>query len=159
MGQVTQEEIKIEAQRRRERIHGYMVADPPLPLPTICEIEGMHPRSARALIKEIETEHNLNYMGVHSRAPKDQMPYGLTQATHRLRQKLADNLYMLRERGKDSSHYSPNEVAARIGLHSRAQLKAKERPFAHDWKLSEIERLARELGRDPQELLLSCLTT
>lgn len=159
MGQVTKEEIKAETQRRRERIHGYMVADPPLPLPTICEIEGMHPRAGRALVKEIEAEFGLKYMGVHSRPPRDQVPFGLTAATQRLRQKLADNLYLLRERGKDSNHYIPAEVAARIGLNSRAQLKAKERPFAYDWKISEMERLARELGRDPQEFILSCLTT
>jgi hypothetical protein len=83
----------------------------------------------------------------------------MTSATARLRQKLGDNVYLLRERGKDSSHFGRNEVAPRIGLNNRQQKRAEERPFTHDWTISQIERLARELGRDPMEFILSCLTT
>ena len=159
MGQITQEEIQAEAQARRGRILAFMTQDPPVPLVIICQIEGMAERACRAVVKEIEDEHGLDYMNVSSKAPKDTMPYGLTSATSRLRQKLGDNLYALRERGNDSSHFGRNQVAPRVGLNNRQQLKAESRPFAHDWKLSEIERLAREHGRDPMEFLLSCLTT
>jgi hypothetical protein len=122
-------------------------------------MEGMHERACRAIVKEVEAESGLNYMNEASKAPRDAMPYGLTTSTARLRQKLGDNLYALRERGNDSSHFGRNQVAPRVGLNNRQQLKAESRPFAHDWKLSEIERLAREHGRDPVEFLLSCLTT
>lgn len=156
---ITKEDIQADVVRRRARILGYMTQDPPRSLAVICAAEGLHPRAGRALVKEIEEEHGLNYMGVHSRGPKDETPYGLTSATGRLRQKLADQLYLLRERGNDSAEITRNGVAPQVGLNSRAQLKAEQRPFLYDWKLSEIERLARALGRDPMEFMLSCLTT
>lgn len=159
MGHLTKDQIQAEAKNRKERILSYMTQDPPVPLSMICQIEGMAERACRAIVKEVEAEHGLTYMNVASKAPNDIMPYGLTSATHRLRQKLGDNLYALRERGNDSSHFGRHQVAPRVGLNNRKQLKAESKPFAHDWKLSEIERLAREHGRDPMEFLLSCLTT
>jgi hypothetical protein len=159
MGQLSRDEIQAEAHARKERVLAYMTQDPPVPLSQIRLMEGMHDRACRQLVKEIEAEHGLDYMGTWSRAPKDAMPYGLTTSTARLRQKLGDALYALRERGNDSSHFGRNQVAPRVGLNNRQQLKAECRPFAHDWTLSQIERLAREHGRDPMEFLLSCLTT
>lgn len=159
MGHLTKEEIQSEALARRERIFQFMTQDPPVPLSIICQMEGMAERACRLMVKEIEAEHGLDYMNKWSRAPKDATPFGLTDATRRLRQKLGDNLYSLRQRGNDSSHFGRNQVAPRIGLNSRAQFRAETRPFNYDWKLSEIERLAREQGRDPVEFLLSCLTT
>jgi hypothetical protein len=159
MGQLTKEEIQSEAQARRDRILAFMQQDPPVPLTIICQIEGMAERACRAIVKDLEAEHGIEYMNISSKASKDAMPYGLTASTARLRQKLGDNLYALRERGNDSSHFGRNQVAPQVGLNNRAQLKAESRPFAYDWKLSEIERLARCHGRDPMEFLLSCLTT
>jgi hypothetical protein len=132
----------------------------PVPFKTILALEGMHDRSCRGIIWELEAELGIKYFGTPAaKGTKDAMPYGLTMATAGLRGKLADNLYQLRMRGKNHGQSGRNEVAPRVGLNSRQQLRAEERPFAHDWTLSQIERLARELGRDPRELLLSCLTT
>lgn len=161
MGQLTKDQILEEAQARKERIKGYMTREPaPVPYKTILALEGMHDRSCRGIIWEIEAELGIKYLGTPaSKAAKDEVPFGLTAATAQLRGKLADNLYQLRMRGKNHSQSGRNEIAPRIGLNARQQVRAEERPFAHDWTLSQIERLARELGRDPREFLLSCLTT
>lgn len=161
MGQQKREQIEAEAQRRKERILTYMTQDPPVDLPTIAKMEGMHERALRFLIKsEIEPENGVDYLGKASKpSATNAVPYGLSTSTARFRQKLGDHLYLLRERGNDSSHFGRNQIAPRVGMNNRQQLKAEQRPFAHDWSLSQIERLARELGEDPREFMLKCLTT
>jgi hypothetical protein len=158
MPKVTKAEINRAAQARRDRIQGYMTQEPPMPFLVICQIEGLEPRGARSLIKDIEKELGIEYGGLGLRMPTDLMPYGLTSSTQRLRQRLGDNLYLLLERGNDSGNVARNDISHRVGLNIREQIKAQQRPFNFDWKLSQIERLARELNRDPMEFFLSCLT-
>lgn len=155
---VSKQMIQDGAQRRRERILGYIQQDPPVPISAILEMEGLSNRSARVIIKELQAEHGIDYLSHRLRKAKDAMPFGLSPATLRLRQKLGDNLYLLRERGNNSEVQGRNSVAPQLGMNNREQIRAEQRPFNHDWKLSQIERLARELGRDPRELLLACLT-
>ena len=155
---VPRADIMAAASERRERIAGYITQDPPVPLRTIMQLEGITYYSARMLINEIAKEKGINYMGLKLRPDRTEMPHGLTPATLRLRQKLGDALYLLKERGVDSNKIPRNSIAPRVGLNMREQLKAEQRPFNHDWSLSQIERLARELNRDPREFLLSCLT-
>ena len=159
MATQTMSAISEEAMRRRARILGYIQQDPPVSLAGIAEREGMTNRSVRHIIKELDEEHGLGYMEQRVRKPADAMPYGLTSVTLRLRQKLGDQLYLLRERGNDSEGQGRNNVAQLVGMNTRQQIRAEQRPFNHDWTLSQIERLARELGRDPRELLMSCLTS
>lgn len=160
MGQLTREEIQLEAQRRKERILAYMTQDPPVPLNQIKLMEGMHDRACRILIQEIEQERGIKYLGSPaSKTAKEALPYGLTNATARLRGRLGDHLYQLRERGNNHDNFGRNQVAPQIGLNARQQLRAEQTPFNHDWSLSQIERLARALGENPREFLLKCLTT
>jgi hypothetical protein len=161
MGQLTKDQILEEAAARKDRIREMITREPaPVPYKTILALEGMHDRACRGIIWELEAELGIKYLGTPaSKGAKDELPYGLTAATAQLRGKLADNLYQLRMRGKDHSQSGRNELAPQIGLNARQQLRAEERPFAHDWTLSQIERLARALGRDPREFLLQCLTT
>ena len=160
MGQQTREEIQEEAAARKVRILSFMTQDPPVPYENIRLMEGMHDRACRQLIKKIEAEEGIVYLGTPaSKKPKDALPHGLTGATARLRGKLGDHLYQLRNRGNNHDNFGRNQVAPLIGLNNRQQTRAEQRPFAHDWTLSQIERLARELGRDPVEFLTSCLTT
>ena len=149
--------ISAEAARRRERILGYIRQEPPMPLATILEVEGMTNRSVRTIIKELEVEHGIDYLSQRLRKPREAMPHGLTPATLTLRQRLGDQLYLLRERGQNSEAQGRYTVAPQLGMNNREQIRAEQRPFNHDWKLSQIERLARELGRDPRELIMSCL--
>lgn len=150
--------ISQEALRRRERILGYVRQDPPMPLASIMEVEGITNRSARNIIKELEQQHGIDYLSQRLRKARDAMPHGLTPATLPLRQRLGDQLYLLRQRGQNSEAQGRNAVGPQLGMNYREQIRAEARPFNHDWKLSQIERLARELGRDPRELLMSCLT-
>jgi len=158
MNRVSREEIMQAAAERRERIRGYMTQDPPLSVKQIVELEGMTDRSCRILIREIDKEFSIGYMAMKLRPDMSATPFGLTPSTLRLRQKLGDHLYMLVERGTEGNKIGRNSVAPRVGLNGREQLRAEQRPFNHDWRLSQIERLARELNRDPREFLLSCLT-
>lgn len=160
MGQITRDDIQEEAARRKERILAFMTQDPPVPYNQIKLMEGMHDRACRQIIKELEAEHGLDYLGTPAaKTPKDALPYGLTTATAHLRGRLGDHLYQLRQRGNNHDNFGRNQVAPRVGLNARQQLKAEDRPFGHDWTLSQIERLARELGENPAEFLLKCLTT
>lgn len=160
MGQ-TREQIQEEAQARKDRIREMITRDPaPVAYKTILAMEGMNDRALRGIIWDLEAELGIKYLDTPaSKGVKGELPYGLTSATAQLRGKLADSVYQLRMRGKDHGEAGRNELAPRIGLNARQQKRAEERPFAHDWSLSQIERLARELGRDPREFLLSCLTT
>lgn len=150
--------VSDDARQRRERLLGYITQDPPIPLPSIIEMEGTTNRYTRVLIKELEAEHGIDYLSQKFRKPKDAIPFGLSPATLRLRQYLGDQLFLLRQRGHNSEAQGRNNVAPQLGMNTREQSRAEQRPFNHDWKLSQIERLARELGRDPRELLMSCLT-
>jgi hypothetical protein len=155
---ITHEAIRAAAAERKARIQGYMTETPPKPLQWIRRREGLSDRTLRLIMKEIEGETGINFGALNIRPAKDDLPYGMTQATARLRQKLGDLTYLLRERGNNSDLYSRNSVAPLLGLNGREQLRAEQRPFNHDWTLSQIERLAREHNRSPVELLLSCLT-
>jgi len=158
MPKLTRQAIQEEAERRRERILGYMRQDPPIPLTEIMHIEGMSSRACRDIILELDNEFQLGYMQRKLRRGRDDLPHGLTQATARLRQRLGDNLYLLTERGDNSEYQGRYAVSPLIGMNNREQLRAEQRPFNHDWTLSQIERLARQLNREPREFLLSCLT-
>lgn len=159
MGHQTLDDIQGEAKARKARILAFMTQDPPVPLKNIAAMEGMHERACRVAIKEIEAEHGIDYMNNGSKKTADTMPYGLTSATQRLRGRLGDHVYLVRNRGNENSTFGRNQVAPRIGLNNRQQLAAEQRPFTHDWTLSQIERLAREVGENPVEFLLKCLTT
>lgn len=160
MGQITRDDIQEEAVRRRERILTFITQDPPVPYNQVMLMEGMHDRACRQIIKELETEHGFKYLGTPgSKTPKDALPYGLTTATTHLRGRLGDHVYQLRQRGNNHDNFGRNEVAPRVGLNARQQQKAENRPFNYDWSLSQIERLARELGENPIDFLLKCITT
>lgn len=158
MTQVKREDISRAAQERKDRIKEYVMQDPPIPIGTIAEMEGLTNRTARIIIKEIEQAEGIDYFGKRLRRDASELPYGLTSSTIRMRQKLGDHLYLLLERGQESSKIARNAAAARIGLGNREQIRAEQRPFNHDWKLSQMERLARELNREPREFILACLT-
>ncbi len=159
MAVLSLKEIAEQAAERKERLFGYMTHQPPYSMTRIAAMEGMNIRSVRMILKELERERGVEYFTMMVRTPKDQIPFGLTNATLSMRQKLGDHLFMLRERGVNSEPLGRNAVSPVIGVNVREQIKAEQRPFNHDWKLSQIERLARQLGRDPREFMLSCLTT
>lgn len=148
------------ARRRKERIYAYMTQDPPVSLMNIMAMEGVAERPLRLTIKELEDEHDLDYLGTSGARTGASIPFGLTEATVRLRARLADNLYKITDVDTSVVDIKGRQEAAPIvGLNPREQIRAEQKPFAFDWSLSQIERLARALGKDPRDFLMECLSS
>lgn len=148
------------ARRRKERILTYLTQDPPVSLVNIMAMEGVAERPLRLTIKELEDEHGLEYLGSVGARTGASMPYGLTEATARFRARLADHLYRITD--VDTSIVNikgRTEAAPIVGLNPREQIRAEQKPFAYDWSLSQMERLARALGKDPRDFILDCLSS
>lgn len=153
MGKLNKQEILNEAKKRRDRIYAYITQDPPVPFNTILMMEGMHDRACRSIINEFEREHGFEYFGVASRnTTTDGLPYGLTQASARMRHGLGNALFFYVQ-----NVGSRDLVAPKIGMNKRQQIRAETKPFSHDWTVSQIERLARELGKQPMEFIIECM--
>jgi DNA-binding XRE family transcriptional regulator len=149
------QQVLEDAKQRRNRILTLITQVPPVDLVTIGEMEGMHDSAVRKTVVELCKEHNLNYMKCGSRRDRRMMPFGITQGSARFRSKLADALYRLRK----EQTLTVVDMATTVGLNAQRLRAAESRPYNHDWKLSEIERLATALGRETREFLLECLTT
>jgi hypothetical protein len=110
----------------------------------IAQREGLNHRVASNIINDLIAKHGLTYV------PKDDVhAYGTTNETALLRSALGGYLFDLRQQlGGDRA-----EVARLVGLNRRDQVRAEQRPFQHDWKVSEMERLAHATGITLKELL------
>lgn len=121
---------------RKSRVLEYMCEATPLPVREIAAREGITERWTRTLIKALERETGLTYRGwgLHFKT-------AMGDETYALRSRLADQLHQLIQKVGSRA-----EVAALTGVNSREQLRAINRPFHHDWTLSQIERLAQALA-------------
>lgn len=79
-------------------------------------------------------------------------PHGLTANSSRIRGYLGPRL---KDQVAGGLHWM--EVAAATGIPRNQQKVAGQNPFDHDWKLSEIERLAQLMGVPLHELLLRAM--
>lgn len=147
------------AKLRKERVRKLITQPNPLPLSHIMAMEGMTERPLRQLIKEIEREEGIEYIGTPACKGEGSPPPGLTEATSRLRSNLANELYRITNPHNAFGIIGREDAAPLVGLNPRQQIRAENKPFTHDWTLSQIERLARTLGEDPWEFLLKCLST
>lgn len=106
---------------------------------------GMNEVAARRLINQLIKEHKIDYVVT----VVDDLPYGLTQETVRLRIYLGARLYDLRQQ-----HGGDRDVVGRlVGLNRREQIRAEQRPYSHNWDLSQIERLSRATSIPIREML------
>ena len=102
---------------------------------------------------KLAKQHGVEYTP-RSEGDTPAMPEGLTSESSLLRSRLGDLVYHLSFRQKRH----PLEISKLVGLGSqRAQKLAQERPFAHDWKLSQIERLAKVHEMPFKHLMLQSL--
>lgn len=97
----------------------------------ICSVEGVDP----AKVANIRKDHRKKHGDIQGKSPKE--PYGLTPDTTHIRSRLADRIHDLRRRQLERW-----EVSRMIGLTPMAGLNAATES-RHDWKMSELERLAR----------------
>lgn len=158
MGASREEATEI-ALKRKQRILEYITQNPPVPISIISEMEGIHDRPLRQIVKELEEEHGIKYICTEGARRGSDLPYGITEATNRLRANFGNELYKVTNPNNDFGYRNRHDAAPAVGMNNREQIRAETKPFCHDWKLSQIERLARRLGEDPREFLLRCLTT
>lgn len=158
MGMTLKERID-HAKIREGRILKFITQDPPMPLANIVMVEGISTGSARKIIKKLSKEHGISYIGTAASRNDGGTPVGLTETTNRFRSSLANELWRVTNNHNEFGFKARVQAASALGLHPREQIAAEVTPFNHDWKLSQIERLARQLGEDPREFLLKCLTT
>ena len=130
---------------RNIRILDYITGDNQLSFRAIQTSEGLSAGLARQKIKELEREHGVSYFG--TAAAKGGVPYGLTDDSRAMRARLSDALHAVARKQPDKA-----AVSALTGLNRREQRRAIERPFRHDWTVSQIERLARLVGRSVADL-------
>lgn len=157
---MSREEIAEFSQRRKERILTYITQDPPVPMVNIMAMEGITEKLLRDTIYDLQKDHGIKYTGTAASRAGITAVYGLSDDTLRLRAKLADNLYAATDPDTGQLGLKGRlEACPILGMNHREQIRAESKPFNHDWTLSQIERLARALGKNPRDLLLECLTT
>ena len=66
------------------------------------------------------------------------MPYGLTDMTAAFRAYLGNIIATMTERG-----LGREQIGQITGLNKHESHRAERRPYAHDWKLSQIERVLK----------------
>jgi hypothetical protein len=97
---------------------------------------------------------------INYRPEADRAAPMLGEGTRAFRAVLAGKLYALRDQVKDRLGLEGTDVVRAgkyaTGLTRAQQKRAIERPYTHDWKLSELQRLAEATGQDVRELLAEC---
>lgn len=101
---------------------------------TIADRLGLATVSVRTLCKKIDP----SYCGSRT----DEVPFGLSDHSMRLRSHLGRVLYDLTE----SRNLSNTEASSLTGLNRNELIFAVQRPWSHDWKISQIERLCNAAG-------------
>lgn len=106
----------------------------------IAKILGRHPVAVRRLIPND-----------HKVTKRLRTPYGLTDETYALRAKLGLIIAEMSEKG-----LSREEIGELTGLNKRESYRAEQRPYSHDWTLSQMERTlayGSKTGRSRIEIL------
>lgn len=132
-------------EERDARLVGYLKAN--TSMGTICDREGMEYDYCRKECLKLAKKFNIAYKP----GPTNPEPYGFTDESERFRSRLSDLIYGY------LNHHHPLEVARDMGLTQNEQRQAKERPFRHNWTISQMERMAHTLGMDFRALILHAI--
>lgn len=106
----------------------------------IANVEGIGPQTVKKLRRGLPLLKN---------GTSPAKPYGLTDETNTFRSNLGNRVNDLKSRGLVQA-----EIGRMIGVPPHSQTAARTKPGLHDWKLSQIERLAEEEGMTWLELIL-----
>jgi hypothetical protein len=135
---------------RDDRIIGYVKKK--MTSQEIADREGLEADYARKQRNELAlTRLGIKKVEETKREPK---PYGITEATKSLRWELGNQLYRL----MTSRKLHHGEIARDIGIpmnHQKVAHDSKE-PL-YNWKLSQIERMAKMLNIHPIKLLVRAM--
>lgn len=126
-----------------------------IPVSNIQIILGMNERTVRREIARLCKEFDLDY------APPAEGGRGVfiprtEPSTTRLRVALYNWLTSFRE--AFTPQLTDRELAIATGMNVRAVRHAMNRPYTHDWTLTEISRAAASMGMTLETLLEDCLT-
>lgn len=110
------------------------------PVRIIAALEGIEHDYARKLCMRLAKEEGLDYAPDNKLVRAETPPVGITDSSRSTRRFLADKLCLL---GTDYQ-----DIAKQVGITLRSQKYARQRPFNHDWTMSQIERLAAALNTD-----------
>lgn len=115
------------------------------PVRTIAQLTGNAHDYCRRICVRLAQSEGITYTPDNIMNRAEIAPVGITEASRRFRSRLSDKLHLL---GTDY-----RAVASLIGMTRRCQKYARQRPFNHDWTLSQIERLAAALDMDFAQLM------
>jgi len=134
-------------EERKERVFKYLKDK--VSINEIMAREGIDERTAKELKREARRKGLPASSGVTS-----QTPYGITDESRQFRIHLGDRV----RRMLDNDGYHQLEVSRILGLTQKTSSKLRGRAsFPHDWKLSELERMAKSQGWTFPELMLRML--
>lgn len=122
-----------------------------VPLTIMAKMVGTHRDYCGDIVQRLCREHGLTYAPTPE-GEKD-LPLGISDQSRPLRAHLGNLIYNLRE----VDHHL--QIAIDTGLTNKAQRKARDHPFAHDWTLGQMERLAKRLNKTFREMMLEALLT
>lgn len=102
---------------------------------------GMNELAARRIINSLCP----NYKGTVA----DTTPFGMDTESLAQRIKLGSLLYDLRESlGGDRV-----QISRLTGLNRNEQIAAEQRPFEHDWSISQMQRLAKAISVNYKDII------
>jgi hypothetical protein len=125
------------------------------PIRAIKELEGLDHDNCRKICLSLSRQYGVEYDADDRKEPGQILPEGITEQSQGFRSRLADMLYQL---GHDRRMHKI-EIAQATGITQRSQKYATERPFTHNWSLSQIERLAAVRGTGFRDLMLRAIFT
>jgi hypothetical protein len=124
------------------------------PTRAIAEMKGLAFDYCRDLCRELVILHDLDYNpSTAATSDKSSLPFGLTEQSRAFRAATGTLVYNLRE----ILHFT--DVGNATGLSNADQSRATEGQGVHDYKLSQMERLAEASGMTFRDLVLKSLLT
>ena len=146
MSGTTSQRVRLR-QERDERLAIFI--EQGRPVRAVAKLEGIEHDYAYKLLKQVARVRGLEYHPRRVAHPAGEPILGLTAASQTLRARLGDYLYRLEG--------SPATIARQVGITAKNQPVAQDRPFNHDWTLSQIERLAEASNQDFHTFMLGLL--
>ena|SRR3990167_538332 len=128
-----------------------------LPVKHIASLEGMDYDNCRLYCNRLAADQGIDYKPNTSETAPVFAP-GLNPTNRQFRAGIADVLYQLRH-PNTRDRTSDVELGRLTGIPPRAQSRAIQRPFNHDWTLSQMTRLAESSELDFTKMMLRCLLT
>lgn len=121
-----------------------------VPKQVIAARFSMEEMFGRKECNRIIQKYDINYQSIRRKPTVPDV--GLTPENHKFRYRLAHELQIWRTQNK----LHPNAVQNICGIAPREQTKAIDH-YGHDWRLAQMEQLAKAMGITCKDLILKCV--